>query len=68
MCHCKRQGLYRFSMNYQTCASSSCCGVMVTTLFTPAVVSMPVCAVEDDDGEVGAVGGGLRLARMMLLP
>ena len=54
-----------------TWASSNCCGVIVTTLFTPAVVSMPgadVLAVEDDedDGEFGA--GGLRLAKMMLLP
>ena len=52
---------------------------MVTTLFTPAVVSMlPAVAVadvvafeveEDDEGEEGAEdGGGRRLARMMLLP
>ena len=52
---------------------------MVTTLLTPAVVSMLPAAVadvgavaeddEDDEGEEGAEdGGGRRLARMMLLP
>ena len=50
---------------------------MVTTLLTPAVVSMLPAAVadvaavedeEDDDGEEGAEDGGRRLARMMLLP